>query len=452
MQNRYLTGMICMLLFLVQNGIFSETVIDVETAVSSALECNLNLRSEEIGLRIKKRVKDTMWNYFIPKVSVSTTLSKMNQVAEPMVFDLGPMGIFEMPGGDDYWDLTLGLNASLTLTASMFVGMKQAVLDYEAGNISLEMAQKKMALNVRKTFYNLLLIEENMKLMERSIAAAEDRYLQAVANYRSGLVPEYAMLSAQVAWENMKPALEEMKIGYRSAMMGFKQMLGIDRGEEIVLEGTIHMEEVPFTGENTLQRINERLDIRLFKKNIEMLENLKLLSVTSLAPAITFSFTADPGFQGDPFASNLFANIEDNWNQRAGMFAIILSIPVDGLFPSSKTQVEIANSADAVEQSKNGLKIAFLAAQLEIDTILMKLEKSVKSIDTLKLNVALAERAYNMAEEAYNAGSKDLLELQNAELELRKARLEVLKEEYNYMTGLLDLEYALNVEFEKAGK
>jgi outer membrane protein TolC len=452
MKKSPLVSIIVCLLFIILTGIYGETVIDIEAAVSRALEYNLSLRSEEIGLRIKKRVKDTTWNYFIPKVSVSTTLSKMNQVSEPMVLDFGPMGIFEIPGGDDYWDLTLGLNASLTITASMFVGMRQAILDYEAGNINLEMAQKKMALNVRKMFYNLLLLEENMKLMERSIAAAEDRYLQAVANYRSGLVPEYAMLSAQVAWENMKPALEEMKIGYRSAVMNFKQMLGIDRGEEIVLEGSIHMKEMAFTAKNVEQRINGRLDIRLLKKNIEMLENLKLLSVTSLTPAITFSFTADPGFQGDPFADDLFANIEDGWKQRGGMFAIILSIPIDGLFPSSKTQVEIANSADAVEQAKKGLEMAFQAAQLEIDTILMRLEKSVKSIDTLKLNVALAERAYNMAEEAYNAGSKDLLELQNAELELRRARLEVLKEEYNYMTGLLDLEYALNVQFEKAGK
>lgn len=437
----------CICFLFVLTGIFAETAIDIESAVKNALEYNLSLKSEEIGLRIKKRVKDTTWNYFIPKVSVSTTLSKMNEPAEPV-----DLGMFSIPGGDDYWDLTLGLNTSLTITASMFVGMRQAVLDYESGLIGLETAKKKLELNVRKMFYNLLLLKENMKLMELSVKAAEDRYLQSAANYRSGLVPEYTMLAAQVAWENMKPALKEMEIGYKSAVMSFKQMIGMDQEEEIVLQGSIQMEKTSYASGDAEERIGDRLDIRQLKKSIEMLENLKLLSVTSLTPAITFSFSADPGFQGDPFSDSLFDNIDENWSQRGGMFAVTLSIPVDGLFPSSKTQVEIANSEDNVEKAKKGLEMAYQAARLEIDTLLMRLEKSVTSIDTLKLNVGLAERAYNMAEEAYRAGSKDLLELQNAELELRKARLEVLKEEYNYMTGLLDLEYALNAQFEKAGK
>ena len=42
--------------------------------------------------------------------------------------------------------------------------------------------------------------------------------------------------------------------------------------------------------------------------------------------------------------------------------------------------------------------------------------------------------------------------MQNADLELQKARLEVLKEEYNYTIGLLDLEYAINSKLNKAGK
>ena len=74
----------------------------------------------------------------------------------------------------------------------------------------------------------------------------------------------------------------------------------------------------------------------------------------------------------------------------------------------------------------------------------MDLEKSVKSIEVLKLNIALAERAFKKAEEAYAAGSKELLEVQNSELELKKARLNLLQEEYNYTVGILDLEYTVN--------
>ena len=113
---------------------------------------------------------------------------------------------------------------------------------------------------------------------------------------------------------------------------------------------------------------------------------------------------------------------------------------------NSGVSVHIWNKHDTVEQARINLKQITQGAELEIEAIVMRLEKSVKSINTLKLNVELAERAYNMAEEAYNVGSRDLLSLQNAELELRRAKLEVVKEEYNYVTGLLDLEYAINTD------
>lgn len=99
---------------------------------------------------------------------------------------------------------------------------------------------------------------------------------------------------------------------------------------------------------------------------------------------------------------------------------------------------------NSIEKTKLGLQQAKEGAELEIQSIVMRLNKSVQSLETLKLNVALAQKVYEMAMEAYNAGNKELLEVENAEIELNKAKLEVIKEKYNYKTGLLDLEYALN--------
>jgi outer membrane protein TolC len=74
----------------------------------------------------------------------------------------------------------------------------------------------------------------------------------------------------------------------------------------------------------------------------------------------------------------------------------------------------------------------------------LELKKSMESISTLELNVRLAERAFELAESAYNAGNRDLLDVQNAELELQKAKLKVLEEKTTYISGILDLEYAIN--------
>ena len=45
--------------------------------------------------------------------------------------------------------------------------------------------------------------------------------------------------------------------------------------------------------------------------------------------------------------------------------------------------------------------------------------------------------------------NSELLEVKDSERDLNTAKLEVLKEKYNYITGLLDLEYALNATLEE---
>ena len=52
--------------------------IDIETAVELALASNLGIQSEKIGLRLKKRAKDTSWNQFVPTITASGTLSRFH--------------------------------------------------------------------------------------------------------------------------------------------------------------------------------------------------------------------------------------------------------------------------------------------------------------------------------------------------------------------------------------
>ena len=264
-------------------------------------------------------------------------------------------------------------------------------------------------------------------------------------NYENGLVSEYIMLSTQVAYENTKPGLQDLIIAKDTLFLSFKQLIGLDRRQPVTLDGSIEPGMATLEKAELMSLIEERSDIRLQKKMVEMLKNAKDLQQSLLYPMLTIMFTFDPAFQNDPFSDPWFDNIEEDWRQYAGRLMFTITVPIDGLIPYSKTQVSIAGSNDAIKQAELGIIQIRQAAELELESIFMKLQKSKKALEALKLNVQLAERAYTLAEEAYNAGSKELLEVQNSELELNKARIEVLKEQYTYVMGLLDLEYALNI-------
>lgn len=410
-------------------------VIDVDTAVKLALENNLQLENERLTVEQKRRSKDMVWNRFIPSLSAGATMARANVDPTPL----------------PQWSLSATLQARLDLTVSLFQGIRLTVQDYEAGLLSLADTRKKIERDVRKQFYNILLLEQQIQLTRDSIDQAQKRYEQTKVNYDNGLVDEYTLLSSQVALENIKPQLENLQLAHRNAIMGFNQMLGLDVNQETTLEGTIEPQMVSLNTDALIKNhLSDRFDLQQIRQYIQILKTQKEAIVggdgqsAGLLPVLSFGFTADPTFMGDPTSDPLFADISNDWKQQRGAFSITITQPLDGLIPGSQTRVRIANLENDIEKQYVNLQQATEGAEIQVRGIIQNLNKVQQTLKVKELNVTLAQRAYSLAQEAYQAGTRDLLEVQNAEQELRQARVQVLSEKYNYVSGLLDLEYALN--------
>jgi outer membrane protein TolC len=94
-----------------------------------------------------------------------------------------------------------------------------------------------------------------------------------------------------------------------------------------------------------------------------------------------------------------------------------------------------------------GLAQMIRGTEIEIQSLVLTLERIQLSMDVLRQTVALAERSFQLTEVAYAHGQVDLFQVQNAELALRQARAQLSEEQFNYFNGLIDLEYALGIPF-----
>lgn len=423
--------------------------LTVDEAVAAAREGNLGLVSPRLEAEGKRQTNALAWNNFLPSVSVSGTLARWNTEQSTYVYVGAPtyLATYTLPD----WSLSASLSAQLTLNFALFEGVKSLRADYEAGLISYAQAETRLERDVRKGFYNLLLMEENMRLMEEQIEAARRRYEQARVNYSSGTAPELTMLQAQVSWANMKPALEEMRIGYLAARDAFVMTLGLPRGSAVEPVGEIKPVYANLDVEALITSgLSARLDIQALVKSLESLEIAEAaLKYRLWTPSLVFSWNMDPTFGGDPWKDNLFA--ADSWSQSSGMFRATLALSLNGFLPFTQEAQQLEALGGQKEGLRAGLAQALRGAETEIEGLVRRLEKSRTSRTALTLNIDLAERAYALSEQAYRAGATDLLDVQNAELELRRARLELLKEDYTYVTGLLDLEYAVGARFGTLG-
>jgi outer membrane protein TolC len=102
---------------------------------------------------------------------------------------------------------------------------------------------------------------------------------------------------------------------------------------------------------------------------------------------------------------------------------------------------------DQIRTANIGLAQLIQGTEIEIYNTVLALEKTRLTAEAQAQTIDLAERAYALSMRAYNAGLQDNLQVQNAELELKQAKVSMIEQQFNYLNGLIDLEYAIGVPF-----
>lgn len=422
-------------------------VLTMDDAVALALEHNLSFRSSGIDLGVKERKASTAWNVFVPTIDVAGSLYRLNKEQRGTTLVQVGSNVSLYTYTAPQWGMAGSLSFSLNLNVALLEGIRNVQLDYQSGKLSYEKARAQLERDVRKAYLQLLLLEKNLALLQENLAAAQRRYEQARANYRAGLVPELTMLQAQVALENLKPTLTEMENGIKTYRANFAFLLGLPGDAAFSLVPVDPPGPVPLDEEAIIrQAVANKPELQELRNSILVLESTKKATWYNLyTPTLSLSWNFDPTFAGDPWKDSWFNG--DKWNQRSGMFRATLAWRLNGLFPFSKEAQGLKDLEDNLSKLQVSLAQAVRGVELEVYSAVLKLKKSEQTIASLGLNAALAEKAYRLTEDAYRAGSKDLLEVQNAELEMQKARLEIIKEQFNYLTACIDLEYAMGVPY-----
>jgi len=426
-----------------------------DEAVEMAIKSNLGLESARVTASTKKRASDYSWNQFIPNITVGGSLVLDNEktTASGMIpVPLASLGSNTIYGVVPYsveapqWHIAASVQVSLNISLAMFENMKRLKLDYQGGLIAYEKAKLQLERDVRKAYNSMLLLQENIALLRESYEAAGRRVSLARANYNAGLAPELTLLQAQVAMENMKPTIDQVENGYRLSMANFAMFLGLSYDtpfELLPLE-----KEADFISLDVKDLISKaasgKPDINELRHSILLLNSARKAQFQSLLPALTLSWNTTPAFMGDPWKDNWGDN---NLWRKSGSLTISLGIRLHSLIPFSQDFQNVKNLDDQITSANIGLARMIQGTEIEIYNTVLALNKIQTTAEAQQKTVELAERAYRLTEQAFRAGLQDLLQVQNAELELKQAKVSMLEHQFNYLNGLLDLEYSIGVPF-----
>lgn len=423
--------------------------LDADLAVEMALQRNLGLRTRELEVMIEERNYADRWNVFLPQISARGTLARPNEApeAQPDIEGLIEAGLTGTeppePDAPPRWNLSTNLDISLTFTRRMIDGLRARANALETAEIELREARRETERDVRMSFYELLLQQEQIELAERRLAEAEQRYEETQEDYEDGVIDEFTLLSTQVALENQRPALRRQRQAFEAAMRQFALTIGVPPEESLQLDGEIGVDPVTPAGEQELRsHLGRNAEIREARRRVEQITLSRDATISGMFPTLTLGYNIDPALTGDPFSSDVFD--ADNWGQRSGAFNITLNVPIDPLLPRSRTRTEIAEQERQIEQAEIAVQQTTDGVHSRLVTLLNTLEITLDSMESVMLSVELAERALELAEEGYDSGFRDISDVRDAEIDLLDARLDLLQEQFDYQEALVDLEFLLD--------
>ncbi|GMO48829.1 MAG: hypothetical protein Ta2G_05180 [Termitinemataceae bacterium] len=417
--------------------------ITQDEAVELAIKNNLNLESQRIDTAQKKRKSDLFWNQFIPTVSAQAAF----------IGDNNKQPVTEYADISN-WHFNWGVDVSLTLPViALASGIKSLKQDYQNGVITYDKAKLQLERDIRKSYNQILLIQENYNLQQQSLDNAKAAAESARINYLNGRSPELSWLQAEVTAKNQMPAIDQTQNSLKMAKNELAMNLGLDFNElELDLEPL--EEGSSFAALNTdelvkqsLERKPELLDIRAQLRTAQTQRTAQLLQIWT--PAMQLKWNTSSTYTQSEIAGEKtsFTNWDD-WNPKSsGGFTFALSWTPTNFLPFGANYQSIKAIDDNLSKLRIGLTQTIQATELEVYNKLFTLEQTRLSMEASEANVDLARRSYNMTRQAYGSGLQNFLQVQQSEEQLNKAQLSMHQQKFDYISNLIDLEYAIGVPF-----
>jgi outer membrane protein TolC len=443
----FITLIILILLCFSAPLVHAQTPLDADTAVRLALENNLSLQRSRLDIAGAKRKADRSWNSLLPSLTASGSVGRATSLIDPV------------PAGQDEWVPGFSFSAALQLSPVIVTNIQQAGKEYDAGLISYETARQELEFQVRKLFYQILLLQSNVSLMAQNAATARERYEQTLVLRRVGQASRLDELSAQVDLQTQAASLRSAEIQYANALDTLKQLLMLPPEEAITPQGSF-MPAWESTPGNSVTVLPQETGHSLWESGLSPGESgaiaaqrqaLKVLEVQrksarnqAYTPALNLSWNTAPVYSASPISG------DKAWMDN-GQFSIALSFNLDNLLPASKAREQIAALNDSITNQQSILQEAILNSQNSTEKLRRNIAQSLDNIETLRLNITLAEETYEMHDEAYRKGAADLQSLRSAQDSLSLAQNRLLEERYNLALAVLELEKEINVPFGSSG-
>lgn len=421
------------------------TRFSLEEAVAFALENNYSAINANRDLVDAQKQKWETIASGLPQITGD--ISYQDQIKQPV--SLVPGEFFPDGEPGTFVPVIFGpprtTSATATLRQQIFdgtyiVGIQatQAFLRYSQNN--KEKTEQEVRKAVTEAYGNVLLARESVAILERNIAAVDKNLYETEKLLENGLAEEESAeqlrITSATLYNNLSSSQRMTKITLQ--MLNVLMGLPLEHPTELTQDLDILVQEqtrpelldVDFTMENNV-------DYKLVQNlNEQRYYELKLAKSRALPTLNAFINYGRTGFS-DPFS--YFD--DETQSFESSILGFDLSIPI---FSSLRRSAGTQRAKIALEKAKTQLQETEQQIELQLARSRSDYTLAIETYQTLKSNLALAERIENKNQVKYSEGIATSFELRQAQTQLYTAQQEFLQAMVNVINKKTELENIIN--------
>ncbi|MBO7198846.1 MAG: TolC family protein [Alistipes sp.] len=416
--------------------------LTLDEAINIALSDNPTIQVANLEIERYDYVRKQALSTLYPQVDASAQYAlalRRQEMAEGLSF--GGKNTFNVAG-----------TVSLPLfVPSVYRQLKLTRTQMEVAVESARATRIDMIAAVRSAYYNILLAEQSLTVLEEA-ATTTDRVVKNTEElYKNGLAAEYDYLTARVQRSNLDPQIIQLKNGISIAKLQLKMYLSIPEEVEIDVVGSLDdFKDMALFGTDYELDLENNTTIKTLDLQLEMLDHQeKLIQTTRMPTVAAFGQISYIGQERSDLGGLLggmtgggATNVEQSkfWWQYPISLGAQISIPIFAGFKKTNQLREVRNQAEQLriqrDYAEQGIR---LQVQQSINTLLTARSMMLANAET----VLQAEKAYEISYTRYEAGAGTILELNSAQLSLTQAQLSYSQSIYDYLAAFAEYEKAL---------
>jgi outer membrane protein TolC len=421
--------------FFINPLIFSQVrILSLNELIEIAVENNSDYITSKLDLiKAEKRVSEVYSDNLIPNITLNTRYSRFVKKQTINIFGQN----IEI-GSDNSLVTTIDITEPIPILGTpVFTGIRIARYYKELQEEKIRYTLTKIRADVKKSYYNILLLREIVNLNRQNLINAEENLRLAEARYRAGFALEYDYIRAKVQYESLKLQLIQSENNLKTAKDYLKSYIGYKSGDDIDVYGELlydSTEAIGSTDEIIKQVKSSNVALRQLMLNKKINEQIADVDFANYLPKLylfgQYQIQANENDRRSlsdyRFYNSIVAGIGLTWNLNV----------FRNTFKEEQSLIEIKKNEEQINNTRQFL-------ETRTKDIILKIEDARNRIRSQKELVEVAERGRELAQISYKNGVINQIDVLDAELSLSRVKLSYLQAVYDFKIAVSELEELL---------